>query len=162
MLKLRIAALGALAGAVIAPAAPAASPPPLFPATVKDANGTVTIGARPQRIVSLSPTATEDLFAIGAGSQGVPRDGQSNYPASAPKPTLSGFRPNAEAIATYNPDLVVVTFDGGIVAALQKLNLKVLFQPPARNLADAYQQIGALGAATGHPKKAAAVVTSMQ
>src|SRR3954453_13380679 len=126
------------------------------------ANGRLTLAAKPVRIVSLSPTATEDLFAIGAGSQVVAVDDQSNYPASAPKTTLSGFRPNAEAIATYNPDLVVVTFDGGIVAALQKLNLKVLFQPPARNLADAYQQIGALGAATGHPKKAAAVVTSMQ
>ena len=67
MLKLRIAALAAVAGAIAAPATEAASGPPLFPATVKDANGTVTIGARPQRIVSLSPTATEDLFAIGAG-----------------------------------------------------------------------------------------------
>jgi iron complex transport system substrate-binding protein len=141
MLKLRIAALAAVAAAALVPTAQAGVP---------------------ARIVSLSPTATEDLFAIGAGPQVVAVDDQSNYPANAPRTSLSGFRPNAEAVATYKPDLVVVTFDGGIVAALQKLGLPVLFQPPARNLGEAYQQIVELGKATGHPTKAAAVVRSMQ
>ena len=150
-----------VAAVVLAPGAHAATKP-LFPVTVQTANGAVTLAKRPTRIVSLSPTATEDLFAIGAGSQVVAVDDQSNYPASAPKTTLSGYRPNAEAIATYKPDLVVVTFDGGIVASLQKLGLPVLFQPPAKNLGEAYLDIKALGAATGHPAKAATVVTAIQ
>ncbi len=82
-----------------------------FPVTVTAANGKITISKRPTRIVSLSPTATESLFALGAGPQVIAVDDQSDYPKSAPKTALSGFTPNVEAIAAYRPDLVVVTFD---------------------------------------------------
>ncbi len=120
-------------------------------------------GAVPQRIVSLSPTATEDLFAIGAGKQVVAVDDQSNYPANAPRTKLSGYTPNAEAIAGYKPDLVVVSFDGNhVVEALGKLKIPVLVEPTAATLADAYGQITALGKATGHRAKAAAVVAGMK
>jgi iron complex transport system substrate-binding protein len=119
--------------------------------------------ATPQRIVSLSPTATEDLFAVGAGKQVVAVDDQSNYPASAPKTKLSGYTPNAEAIAAYRPDLVVVSFDGNhVVEALGKLKIPVLVEPTASTLAQAYGQILALGKATGHTGKAAAVVAGMK
>ena len=119
--------------------------------------------AVPQRIVSLSPTATEDLFAIGAGKQVVAVDDQSNYPATAPRTKLSGYTPNAEAIAGYKPDLVVVSFDANhVVEALGKLKIPVLVQPTAATLADAYGQITALGEATGHRAKAAAVVAGMK
>jgi iron complex transport system substrate-binding protein len=159
----KLVAVGLAAAALLVPGAHAATKPkPLFPVTVQAANGAVTLGRRPTRIVSISPTATEDLFAIGAGSQVVAVDDQSNYPASAPRTSLSSFRPNAEAIATYRPDLVVVGFDGGIVSQLQKLGLTVLYQPAAPNLGKAYQELLDLGAATGHPKKAAEVVRSMQ
>jgi iron complex transport system substrate-binding protein len=160
MLKLSLAALVA-AVAVAAPGAGAATTP-LFPVTVQAANGAITIAQRPTRILSLSPTATEDLFAIGAGPQVIAVDDQSNHPASAPKTTLSSFRPNAEAIANYKPDLVIVGYDGGIVPTLQKLGLTVLYQPAAPNLGKAYQEILDLGAATGHPKQARSVVKSIQ
>jgi iron complex transport system substrate-binding protein len=117
----------------------------------------------PQRIVSLSPTATEDLFAIGAGKQVIAVDDQSNYPANAPKTKLSGYTPNAEAIAAYTPDLVVASSDAnGLVAALGKLHIRVLLQPPAANLAGAYAQIVNLGTATGHSRQAAAVVAKLR
>src|SRR5207248_2316338 len=104
--------------------------------------------AVPTRIVSLSPTATEDLFAIGAGKQVVAVDNQSNYPSSAPKTKLSGYTPNAEAIAGYRPDLVVISNDlGGIVKSLGKLHIRVLLEPAAASLSDAYRQLDALGAA---------------
>ena len=64
--------------------------------------------AVPHRIVSLSPTATESLFAIGAGPQVVAVDDQSDYPKSAPHTNLSGYTPNVEAISAYKPDLVVI------------------------------------------------------
>jgi iron complex transport system substrate-binding protein len=117
----------------------------------------------PQRIVSLSPTATEDLFAIGAGKQVVAVDDQSDYPAGAPKTKLSGYTPNAEAVAGYNPDLVVISNDAnGLVAALHKLHIHVLLQPAATKLTDAYAQITALGAATGHQAQARRVVAGMK
>jgi iron complex transport system substrate-binding protein len=133
-----------------------------FPVTIHAANGDVVIRTRPTRVVSLSPSATEDIFAAGAGKQVVAVDDQSDYPKSAPRTKLSGFTPNAEAIATYNPDLVVVSNDGGIVAQLQKLGITVLLEPAPDNVAGAYDEIRQLGQATGHTEQATTVVRSMQ
>ena len=117
----------------------------------------------PQRIVSLSPTATESLFAIGAGKQVVAVDDQSDYPKRAPRTSLSGFTPNVEAIASYRPDLVVVQYDAGdVVEGLHKLNIRVLVQPSAKNLAVAYTEIAQLGSVTGHKRAASALVARMK
>jgi iron complex transport system substrate-binding protein len=141
----------------------AASSAALFPATVTAKNGAVKLATQPKKIVSLSPSATEDLFSIGADAQVVAVDDQSNYPATAPKTTLSGYKPNAEAIAKYNPDLVVVADDSSqIVEQLGKLNVPVLWFDAPNTLDDAYGQIAALGAATGHTDKAAAEVAAMK
>src|SRR6266513_3461253 len=118
--------------------------------------------AAPHRIISLSPTATESLFAIGAGKQVVAVDDQSDYPKRAPRTILSGYTPNVEAIACYHPDLVVLSGDANdVVGGLRKLGIRVLVQPAARKLADAYAEIRQLGAVTGHRRGAAAVVTRM-
>jgi len=116
----------------------------------------------PERIVSLSPTATEMLFAIGAGKQVVAVDDQSNYPSNAPHTKLSGYEPNVEAIAGYDPDLVVASGDpGGLVDGLEKLNIEVLIQEAPANLDGAYDEIEELGDVTGHQQQAHAVVTRM-
>jgi len=139
------------------------SPTGAFPVTVQAGNGAVTIGQRPERIVSLSPTATESLFAIGAGAQVTAVDDQSNYPANAPRSALSGFKPNVEAIVEQRPDLVVVANDiGGIVAALGKVGVPVLLEPSANDLDGAYDQISDLGAATGNDAKAGEVIAGMK
>jgi cobalamin transport system substrate-binding protein len=156
------AALAATAGLALAGAARSSQPAP-FPVTVTAANGKVTVHKQPQRVVSLSPTATEDLFAVGAGKQVVAVDGQSDYPKRAPRTKLSGLTPNAEAIAKLRPDLVVVQFDADkIVEELGKLHVAVLVEPSARTLADAYGQIRQLGLATGHRLGAARLVAKMQ
>jgi iron complex transport system substrate-binding protein len=119
--------------------------------------------AVPQRIVSLSPTATESLFAIGAGQQVVAVDDQSDYPKQAPHTSLSGFTPNVEAIAGYKPDLVVVAYDpNGLVATLRGLGIRVLVQDAAKTIDDAYAEIEQLGTVTGHAKQAAALVARMK
>jgi iron complex transport system substrate-binding protein len=124
---------------------------------------TAATAAIPQRIVSLSPTATESLFAIGADKQVIAVDDQSDYPAKAPRTGLSGFTPNIEAIASYKPDLVVIGFDpGGLAASLRKLNIRVLSQPAVPTLQQAYAQILELGGVTGHAKRAKAVVAGMK
>jgi iron complex transport system substrate-binding protein len=133
-----------------------------FPVTIHAANGDVTITKQPTRVVSLSPTATEDLFALGAAKQVVAVDEDSDYPKQAPRTKLSGFTPNAEAVAGYNPDLVIVSNDGGIVAQLQKLGIAVLLEPAADTIAQAYDEIRQLGAATGHAAGATKVVRGMQ
>jgi iron complex transport system substrate-binding protein len=121
------------------------------------------VAAPPHRIVSLSPTATESLFAIGAGAQVIAVDDQSDYPKRAPRTSLSGYTPNVEAIAGYQPDLVVLAGDANdVVAGLRKLGIRVLLQPAAKNLPDAYAEIRQLGAITGHKKNASALVKRMQ
>ena len=133
-----------------------------FPVTIEAANGTVKIEARPERIVSLSPTATEMLFAIGAGDQVIAVDDQSNFPAEAPTTDLSGFEPNVEAIADHEPDLVIVSNPGPVVKSLKKLGVPVLLQPAATDLDDTYAQIEQLGTATDHTEEAEEVVSKMR
>ncbi|TDB88513.1 ABC transporter substrate-binding protein [Actinomadura sp. KC216] len=131
--------------------------------TVQAANGAVKVPADPKRIVSLSPTHTETLFAIGAGPQVVAVDDYSNFPANAPRTKLSGFKPNAEAIIAYKPDLVVLSDDlNGIVKALEKVKVPVLLEPAATKLDEAYDEINDLGLATGHAEEAKKVVDGMR
>lgn len=117
----------------------------------------------PHRIISLSATATEDLFAIGAGKQVVAVDNQSKYPKQAPRTKLSGYTPNAEAIVGYHPDLVVISYDpNGLAKALGKAHVRVLRQNAAQTLGDAYAQIQQLGTITGHLAEAKALVARMK
>lgn len=119
----------------------------VFPVTI----GSVTIDRQPTRIVSLSPSATETLYALGAGPQVVAVDSQSDYPPEAPHTSLSALSPDPEAIAGYHPDLVVASADtGGLSAALAKTGTTTLVMPDAKTLDDAYQEFTDLGRATGH------------
>jgi len=137
--------------------------PGAFPITVKTTTGLVTISAQPRRIVSLSPTATEDLYAAGAGPQVVAVDQTSDYPAGVPKTTLNGTDPNVEAIAAYDPSLVIAAEDaGGLVAGMKKLGVPVLIEPAAATLPAAYAEIEQIGQATGHAAKADTVITGME
>ena len=159
---LAVAALLALAVAVSG-ASGGASAPSAFPVTVVASNGKVTVSRQPRRIVSLSPTATETLFAIGAGSLVVAVDDQSDYPKSAPRTTLSGFTPNVEAIAAYRPDLVVIAYDPkGLSEALGRLGITVLHQDGAKGFKGAYQQVRQLGRVTGREPAAVKLISGMK
>ncbi|WP_082376188.1 ABC transporter substrate-binding protein [Nocardiopsis sp. NRRL B-16309] len=126
-----------------------------FPVTVDDALGEVTIEAEPERIVSLSPTATEMLFAIGAGEQVEAADEYSNFPEDAPTTDLSGFTPNVEAIVEYDPDLVLLARSSEDTAPqLEDVGVPVLVMDDAATLDDAYAQMRLLGEATGHAEAA--------
>ena len=135
--------------------------PDVYPVTVGD----LTLEAQPMRIVSLSPTATEMLYAIGAGQQVVAVDEYSNFPdeAVALGTSLSGFEPNIEAISGYTPDLVVVTYDpGNLVEQLKLLNIPVFIAPGAASFDDVYEQLEQLGVLTGHTAEAVQVSSQLQ
>jgi iron complex transport system substrate-binding protein len=134
-----------------------------FPVTVTGDDGDLTLDEAPEKIVSMSPTATEMLFAIGAGDQVEAVDSYSTYPEDAPVTDLSSFTPNAEAIAGYSPDLVVLSDDlNGIVDALDALAVPTLLLNAAEDLDESYAQIETLGMATGHADEAAEVVSDVQ
>lgn len=118
-----------------------------------------------ERVVSLSPTHTEIMFAIGAGDLVVAVDQFSNYPEAAldlPN-ELSGFEPDVEAIAAYEPDLVLIGGDfTGLGDQLDDLGIASWDGPAASSFDDTYAQIEQIGAATGHVAEAAELVLSMQ
>ncbi|MDY7088356.1 MAG: ABC transporter substrate-binding protein [Actinomycetota bacterium] len=152
-----------LAGACGDAAEPATTTPTsagasAYPVTVGD----LTLDSKPEEIVSLSSTATEILFAIGAGPQVTAVDDQSTYPAEAPRTDLSGYKPNAEAIAAKDPDLVILANDiDKIVSQLDQLKIPVFLAPATADLDGTYQQIGQLGTLTGHKSEADALTTRM-
>jgi len=129
-----------------------------FPVTIDAANGTVTVAARPTRVVSMSATATEMLYAVGAGPQVAAVDRDSTYPSTAPRTGLDSTSPNVEAIVADHPDLVVVAGDTtGLTGSLAAFHVPVLSLPAAASLADVYRQFAEIGAATGHPAAAASL-----
>ena len=135
-----------------------------FPVTIEDATGSVTVAEEPQRIVSLSPTATEMLFAVGAGEQVLAVDEQSDYPPEAPTTELSAYEPNIEAIAAEEPDLVIAPSDvpRELISGLRRLDLTVIAQPAAEDLPDAYEQVRELALATGHEAEGEEVADEMR
>src|SRR5438132_1150202 len=148
---------------VVIGASSATSPPPKFPLKLKAADGVVTIMKRPARIVSLSASATEDLYAVGAGRQVVAVDSYSTDPPQAPRTHLSGFTPNIEAIAEYRPDLVLIDTDANhVVRELGKLGIPVLVEPPAANLTGVYAEITQIAKATGHVQAAINVTAGIR
>jgi iron complex transport system substrate-binding protein len=119
-------------------------------------------GDAPQRVVSLSPSATETLFAIGAEDQVVAVDAQSDFPEGVPATDLSAYEPNVEAIASYEPDLVVMTDDAELQESLEALDIEVLVSPAPTTIAGAYEEIEAIGEATGHVDEATELVEELR
>lgn len=121
-------------------------------------------GVAPVKIVSLYPTGTEMLFAIDAGDQVIAVDDQSNFPAEAEakKTDLSGFEPNVEAIAAFEPDLVIHDGTTDIGTQLDALGITQWAGPAATTFDEIYEQIEQLGVMTGHVGEAAELVGQMQ
>ena len=129
--------------------------------------------APPSCIVSMSPTATETLFAIGAGSQVKAVDRDSNYPVGRlPKTRIDALNPSVEAVAgvcpkkngkAVKPDLVIISYDANnIKANLTSLGIRVVEQDAATSVSDALAQIRQLGTLTGHVAAANRLASSVQ
>lgn len=161
MKKTRAIVLGALLALVLAACGDADQDPAV---ATDDATTTTEASADiPEAIVSISPTATESLFAIGAGDLVVAVDDQSDYPADAPTTDLSSYEPNVEAIAAYEPDLVVSSSgDPALVDGLEALGIDVLVQEAAVELDDVFAQITELGEVTGRQAAAEELVAEMR
>lgn len=127
----------------------------------------------PQCVVSLSPTATETLFAIGAGKQVQAVDTDSNYPTGLPKKRISALNPSVEAVVglckvtkthpSAKPDVVIISYNANsIQQKLTGLGIKVINQGAPTTLQGAYAQITQLGTLTGHSVNAARIVASLK
>ena len=122
-------------------------------------------GDAPQRIVSLSPTHTEILYALGAGDQVVAVDSMSNYPAESASvlTDISAYEPNVEAISALEPDLVVIGDDfSGLAEQLSMIGIESWVSPAPMTLDEAYEQIIDLGKVVGHADEAQSLTQKMQ
>jgi iron complex transport system substrate-binding protein len=152
---------------LLAPIAPsnAASTTTKYPLTISSGGYSTIIAKKPVRIISLSPSATESLFEIGAGKQVLAVDSYSNFPKSAPITDLSAFEPNVEALVAFKPDLVILSVDAVkslvVKEALEKLKISVLMEQAPENLAQVYKEIEVLGAVTDHTSEAKKVTFKM-
>jgi iron complex transport system substrate-binding protein len=134
-----------------------------FPVTLRAANGAVHIKSRPANVMSLSPTVTEMLYAIGAGREVKEVDDDSNYPPQAPRTKLSGYTPNVEAIVAYKPSLVIVSYDAtSLTKSLAPFKIPVLYLPAPVGLAGVWSEFDELGRATGHLAQAEREVTDLR
>src|SRR5438093_95762 len=100
-----------------------------FPVTLTDfQNRPVTLPTRPERIVSIGPSITEFLFALGAGPRVVGADDFSDEPAAAKQlEKVGGIKVNFEKVVSLRPDLVLsVKFSDGTIEKLASAGLLVL------------------------------------
>jgi iron complex transport system substrate-binding protein len=146
-------------------ASPAQAAATKYPLTVKFGGYTTKIAKKPTKIISLSPSATEILYAIGAGSQILAVDNLSNYPANAPTSEISAFEPNVEAILAKKPDLVLLSIDSTkapqIRNALVKLGIPVLMEKAPATLKDVYAENSLLALVTDRQAGAVKLNASM-
>jgi iron complex transport system substrate-binding protein len=157
------------------PTAQVAPEPTAVPATVTPEpivvadglGGEVSLPQAVQRVVSLAPSNTEILFAVGAGSQVVAREDFSNYPEAAKAlPSVGGNmgKYNLEEIVKLKPDLVLASplTAAETIKGMQDLKLVVLVLPNPKTLADLYANLELVGKATGRDAEAKALVSSLQ
>lgn len=133
--------------------------------TTVSTDSTEVVSEAPQKIISLSATHTEILFAVGAGEQVIAIDSMSNYPAESAGvlTDLSAYEPSVEAITAYEPDLVVIGDDFvGLAEQLTAVGIKSWVSSAPTTLDEAYAQIEDLGTAVGHGDEAIALATSMK
>jgi len=134
-----------------------------FPVVVHAANGEVTLPSRPTAIVSLSPTATEMLYAMDAGDQVKAVDKYSNYPAGTPRTSMSALGVNVESLVRLRPDLVILPNpDDKLSAKLKTLSIPLLVLTAATKIDDVYTEIDTLGKATDHVQQASAEAASIR
>jgi iron complex transport system substrate-binding protein len=143
----------------------AAVPRPAVPAATDDFGAPVPTGRRPSRIVSLNPTTTELLFALGAGDRLVGRTHWDQYPAEARAvPDLGpGIRPNVEAVLAARPELVLLYASGDNRAAASSLRAAGIHVVALKvdRIADFLRCVRIVGDAIGERARADTVADSV-
>lgn len=142
--------------------------PTAQPITLTDGlSRTVTLAGPAQRVVSLAPSNTEILFAVGAGAQTIGRDDFSDFPAEAAKlPSIGGNmgKNNNEAIVSLKPDLVLASQlnTAEQVKGMEDLGLKVYLLPNPNDLDGMYQNLMTVAKLTGHESETDKLIQSLK
>jgi iron complex transport system substrate-binding protein len=142
--------------------------PPVQGITLTDGlKRTIHLAAPAVKIISLAPSNTEILFAIGAGSQIVGRDSFSDYPKDAIGLTDIGgpsFGSNMELITKLQPDLILAADINTQeqVSEFEKLGLTVFYLSNPTDIAGLYTNLEVVAKLTGREKEAATLIESLK
>ncbi len=175
MLVLLLLVAGILAGCEERPhpattstpsASATATAAPVYPRTLTDASKQeLTLSAQPQRIVSMSPGATETLFAIGAGSRVIAVDQFSDFPAEGTRALtrVDYSRPSPEQVIALRPDLVLMSGrQRDQVQRFRDLGVPVLYIGEPATLDAVFEHMLLVANATGDNDRAATVVRALR
>ena len=160
VLLLTFAACGGSSPAVAPTATPSHAP---YPISITDDRGKqITFTGPVSRIVSVAPSSTEIVFALGAGARVVAVDDFSDYPAEAKAlPKVGGFKASPEKILSFNPDLILATTTGDLAPALESQSRRVVVFEPV-NIEGVYKNIEALGVVLDRETAARDLVQKMR
>lgn len=156
---------------IVSACTPATPTSTAIPATITLTDGlgrSVTLAGPAQKIVSLAPSTTEILYAIGAGTQVVGRDKNSDYPEEAKKVAeISGEgygKVNAEAVLALGPDLVLAAdiTPQEQIKSLEDLGLTVFALPNPTKLDGMYDNLRTVATLTGHTDETETLITSLK
>jgi len=163
ILLLALTSCGSPPAAVPTPTPTEATAAPRYPLVVTDDRGKqITFTAPVQRIVSVAPSSTEIVFALGAGDPVVAVDDFSDFPAEAKAlPKVGGFTTSAEKVVSFQPDLVLAITTGNLAPALEAQGQRVaIFEPT--DFAGVYRDIATIGQIVGRESAAADLVRRMR
>ncbi|MCI0477847.1 MAG: cobalamin-binding protein [Anaerolineales bacterium] len=145
--------------------APAPTPTPAAQTFTDDAGRVVALKSAPARIVSLAPSNTEVLYALGLGARVVGVTQYCNYPPEAKeKPTVGGFsKIDLEKVVGLAPDLILATnlHNKTVVPELEKRGLVVAVVEP-KNVNDVLAKIAFVGKLTGASESAAKLTAQLK
>ena len=139
-----------------------------YPMNVKDATGKeVEIKQEPSKIITLSPSITETLFALGLGDKVEGVTSNDDYPKEATeKPKVGDMNPNIEKIISLEPDFVMIdessmsTAEAGL-AQLRDAGITVFVVPTANSFDETYASIELIGKVTNKEDEAKKIVADM-
>ncbi|BCY16889.1 ABC transporter substrate-binding protein [Leptolinea sp. HRD-7] len=128
---------------------------------------TVTLKQPAARIISLAPSNTEILFAIGAGSQVVGRDSYSDFPIEAKSVQEIGgpsFGSSKELITKLQPDLILAADINSpdLMAEFEKLGMTVFYLKNPKDISGLFANIETVGQLTGHYDEAVSLVETLK
>lgn len=126
----------------------------------------VTLDYEPQRVISLAPSVTETIFALGAGNKLVGRTDYCNYPPETSSVTSIGtlYTPSTEKIVELNPDIIIVSthFKKELLEKFNTLNIKVIIVDEQGSIDGVYSNINKIASITNRTDEAKILIDEMK
>ncbi|WP_202709860.1 helical backbone metal receptor [Sporosalibacterium faouarense] len=138
----------------------------VYPITIEGAEGTYTVYDQPKTVVSLAPSVTETIFALGAGDKLQGRTQYCNYPQEAESIQVVGSmtEPSIEMVVDISPDMIIAAthYKEEVLNKFEEAGIEVIAKPSPETIEEMYEYTLKLGAIMNKNYEARALVSSMK